>query len=115
MGRKTGKLLVFLLVLALTIGIVAVLSAATREAPQAAADRYMEQVHSQSQQSTGLSAPAAAGSGISVFASLGGFFAILAIPLTGFLIFAKSRRTAAKAGVKRQNVRRNVQDGKYRV
>lgn len=115
MSRKAGRLLVFLLVLAFTVGIVAVLSAATQESPQIAADRYMEQVHSQGQPSAGLSAPAAAGSGISILASLGGFFTILLVPLAGFLIFAKSKRSAAKAGGRRQNVRRKVSDGKYRV
>ena len=113
MGRKVSKLAAFLLILAVTICVVAVLSAATHDSPQAAADRYLEQVRTQAAQAGELSAPATGEPGISIFASLAGFFGILLIPLTGFLLFARAKRAEAKAGGRR--ARRTAGNVRHRV
>ena len=49
MGKKARFLISFLLVLAGTLALVAVLSAMTQDSPQAAADKYIEELHSQQQ------------------------------------------------------------------
>lgn len=104
MGSKTRSVVLFLLVLVGTLALVAMLSAMTQDSPQAAADRYIEQLHSQ-QQAQELSAPATGQQGISFFASMTGFICILVIPVTGWLMIAKARRNSQRARERRNNRR----------
>ena len=104
MGSKARFVVSFLLVLAGTLALVAVLSAMTQDSPQAAADRYLEQLHAQ-QQAQELSAPATGQQGISLLASLAGFLCILFIPVTGWLMLAKARRNSQRAQERRRSRR----------
>lgn len=116
MGRKTKSALCFVLVLAGTMVLVAVLSAMTQDSPQAAADRYIQQLHTQ-QQVTELSAPAAGQQETPLLVRLMGFFGILLIPLGGWLMMARSRRNSQRAEERRRSrKRRTVSPAlKYRV
>ncbi len=102
MGKKARFLISFFLVLAGTLALVAVLSAMTQDSPQAAADKYIEELHSQ-QQTQELSAPATGQQGIPFFASMGGFIFILLIPAAGWLMIAKARRTSQRAQERRRS------------
>ncbi len=116
MGKKVRFLVSFLLVLAGTLVLVALLSAMTQDSPQAAADRYMEELHSR-QQVQELSAPATGQQGIPLLASVAGFAFILLIPAGGWLMIAKSRRSSQRAQERRRSRgRRTVSDAlKLRV
>lgn len=116
MGRKAKSAFAFILVLAGTLALVAALSAMTQDSPQAAADRYIEQLHTQ-QQVTELSAPAAGQQEASLIVRLAGFFGILLIPLGGWLMIAKSRRNSQRAEERRRSRKRRTVSAalKYRV
>lgn len=117
MGRRARFIVTFLLVLAGTLVLVAALSAMTQDSPQAAADRYIEQLHAQ-EQVRQISAPAAGQEGIPFLASLGGFLCILLIPVTGWLMMAKARRNSQRAEERRRMRRQRRQTAsalKYRV
>lgn len=101
MGKKARFAVSFILVLAGTLALVALLSAMTADSPQAAADRYMEQLHSQ-QQAQGLSAPATGQQGISFLASITGFLCILITPVVGWLMIAKARRNSQRIQERRR-------------
>ena len=104
MGKKAKFAVTFILVLAGTMILVAVLSAMPQDSPQAAADRYIQELHS-AQQAKELSAPATGQQGISLFASLTGFMCIIATPLVGWLMIAKARRNSQRARERRINRR----------
>lgn len=106
MRGKARFVVSFLLVLAGTFVLVALLSAMTQDSPQAAAERYLEQLHAQ-QQVRELSAPATGQQGISLLASLAGFLCILFIPVTGWLMLAKSRRNSQRAQERRRSRRQH--------
>ncbi|RKJ42049.1 hypothetical protein D7X94_00795 [Acutalibacter sp. 1XD8-33] len=106
MVRKgLGKFLTFLLVLVVTLGVVAVLSAASHVSPEAAADRYLRQVRDQEEETAELSAPAEGCPEISFVASSIGFLAMLVIPVAGFLAFARSKRAGCDNKKSRQSYR----------
>ena len=48
--RLTGKFLPFFFVLIVTVGLIAVLSAASRVSPEEAMDRYISQTQTQQQE-----------------------------------------------------------------
>lgn len=117
MSRK-AKVVSFLLVLVATLTLVYVLSAMTQDSPQAAADRYIEQLHVQQRQAQEFSAPAGGQKGIPLFASLAGVLCILAIPVTGWLVLAKSRRKSQRVQERRRARREQRAGGldlRYRV
>lgn len=106
MGRKgLGKFVTFLLVLAVTLGVVAVLSAASHVSPEAAADRYLQEVHTRQEETASLSAPAEGHPEIPLLASSAGFLVMLVIPAAAYLAFAKSRRTGRENKRPRQSYR----------
>lgn len=104
MGKKIKFAVSFILVLMGTLAVVAALSAMTSDSPQAAADRYLEQLHSQ-QQAQELCAPATGQQGIPWLASLAGFACIIATPLVGWLMMAKAKRNSQRAQERRVNRR----------
>ncbi len=100
--RLTGKFLPFFLVLIVTVGLIAVLSAASRVSPEEAMDRYISQTQTQQQEPRGISAPAVGEPGIPLVASATAFGALAAIPVLGLLAFAwasrrRQRQAAARA------------------
>lgn len=117
MGKKARSVVSFILVLAGTLALVALLSAMTADSPQAAADRYLDQLHSQ-QQVQELSAPATGQQGISWLASITGFLCILITPVAGWLMIAKAKRNSQRVQERRRQRRQNRQVSpalKYRV
>lgn len=116
MGSKARFAVSFILVLAGTLILVAALSAMTQDSPQAAADRYMEQLHS-TQQAQELSAPATGQQDVSFLASLGGFLGIILIPNSGWLMMARAKRNSQRAEERRRSRKhRTVSPAlKYRV
>ncbi len=100
--RLTGKFLPFFFVLIVTVGLIAVLSAASRVSPEEAVDRYISQTQTQQQEPQGISAPAVGEPGIPLVASAAAFGALAAIPVLGLLAFAwasrrRQRQAAARA------------------
>lgn len=85
------NLLAFLLVLVLTLGTVAVLSAATRLGPDAA-ERYSKQVRKEEPQVEELSAPVQAWDAFSVVESIGGFLLILVVAGGSGLLVLRGKR-----------------------
>lgn len=106
MGRKyLKKFAAFFLVLAITVVVVAVLSAASRVSPETAVDRYMQQMHSQEAEPEGLSATVEDRPGTSLLVSMAGFAAILVVPLAGLLMFARAKRAGQDSRSGRQSYR----------
>lgn len=85
------NLVAFLLVSALTLGTVAVLSAATRLGPDAAA-QYSQQVRREEPQVEELSAPVQKWDAFSVVESIGGFLLILAVAGGSGLLVLRGKR-----------------------
>lgn len=100
MGRRfLEKLIPFFVVLAVTIGLITVLSAASRVDQAEAADRYIRQVQSARQAGpASISAPAVGSEGGSFLLSLGIFLGLAAIPVIALLIYAKFRRMGRRTG-----------------
>lgn len=108
MSRKLfGKFIPFFLVLAVTVGLVTVLSAASRVTPEEAAQRYKSQTQTQQQEPQGIFAPAVGEPGVPMVASTAAFAALAAIPVIGLLAFAGAsrRKQRQKSARERRNNR----------
>ena len=98
MGHKGfGRLVSILVALAVTIGVVAFLSALSSQVSGQGVWPQEEAVQE-------LSAPAEGRQGVSFTAGMSGFFAIISIPFAAFLAFAKhTRRLGQKMKRKSQS------------
>lgn len=97
MGRGILKnLLSFLLVLLLTVGVVAVLSASTKAGPDAVA-RYSQEVRREPAPVEAFFAPAQEQSAVSVVEAMGGFLSILAVAGVGVLVLARGKNRGRQA------------------
>lgn len=106
MGRvRVGKMMTFLLVFAVTVCLVALLSASTRVTPDDAADRYIQQLQAQHVEPEALSAPETAGPGVSWVASAAGFLSLMGLLLVVFAGYARARRAERARQERIQNRR----------
>lgn len=103
--RLTGKFVPFFLVLIATVGLVAVLSAASRVSPEEAVDRYISQAQARQQEPQGISAPALGEPGVPLVASAVAFVALAAIPVLGLLAYAGASRRRQKRQLAREQRR----------
>lgn len=111
MGRvKFGKWITFLLVLVVTVVSVALLSASTRVTPDAAAERYIQQLQAQRTEPEALSAPETAGAGVSWVASAVGFLSLMALLLVIYGAYVKSKRAerARQERLRNRRARRRI-------
>lgn len=107
---KFGKVITFLLVFAVTVALVALLSASTRVTPDAAAERYIQQLQAQQAEPEALSAPETAGAGVSWVASTAGFLSLMALLLVIFAVYVKSKRAerARQERLRNRRARRRI-------
>lgn len=112
MGRGILKnLLSFLLVLILTIGVVAVLSASTKAGPDAAA-RYSQEVRREPAPVEVFFAPAQEHGTFSMAEATGGFLLILAVAGAGLLVLARGKDRGRQAASQSYQPRRDRARGK---